>query len=85
MFWSQVGASGAGFRWSTKDASHDEEWRYSVAPIPAEKIEEMRVREEQAELDDADQDAGVAAGAEEEEDEIDEAIKKKRDFEKEVL
>lgn len=81
---SEVGASGAGFRWSTKDASHDEEWRYSVAPIPAEKIEEMRVREEQAELDDADQDAGVAAGAEEEEDEIDEAIKKKRDFEKEA-
>lgn len=82
---TEVGISGAGFRWCTKDAGHDEEWRYSVAPIPADKVEEMRLREEQADLDDADQDAGVAAGMEEEEeDEIDDTIKKKRHFEKEA-
>lgn len=80
---SEVGTSGAGFRWSMKDTSQEDEWRYSVAPIPAEKIEEMRLREDQADLDDADQDAGVTAGVEEEEEEVD-ALKKKRDFEKEA-
>ncbi|MCO5600458.1 hypothetical protein L7F22_054571 [Adiantum nelumboides] len=80
---AEVGASGAGFRWSMKDTSQEDEWRYSVAPIPAEKIEEMRFKEEQADLDDADQDAGVATGIEEEEEEVDN-VKKKRDFEKEA-
>ncbi|KAI5076070.1 hypothetical protein GOP47_0008135 [Adiantum capillus-veneris] len=80
---SEVGASGAGFRWLMKDASQEDEWRYSVAPIPAEKIIEMRLKEEQDDLDDADQDAGVSAGVEEEEEEVD-AVRKKRDFEKEA-
>lgn len=60
----QVGATGAGYRWSIKDGSHDEEWRYSVAPIPVEKIEEMMLREEQGDFDDAVQDVGVVAGME---------------------
>ena len=71
--------------WSTKDASHDEEWRYSVAPIPLAKIEEIRLEEEQEVLDDAEQDAGVSIGVEEEEeDEIEDAAKRNRYFEKEV-
>ncbi|KAH7373534.1 hypothetical protein KP509_17G061000 [Ceratopteris richardii] len=78
---SEVGPSGAGFKWFMRDESQEEEWRYSVAPIPAEKIEEMRLREEQAGVDDFDQDAGAVA--EEEEEELD-SVKKKRDFEREA-
>eukprot|EP00249_Psilotum_nudum_P016024 c25616_g1_i1 orf=549-2774(-) len=54
---SEVGVTGAGYRW--KDANQEEEWRHSVAPVPAEKIQEMVTKEEQDYLDDAVQDAVV--------------------------
>ena len=80
-----MGVSGAGYLWSTKNANQDEEWRYSVAPIPLAKIEKIRLEEEQEDLDDAEQDAGVSAGVEEEEDDdIEDAAKRNRYFEKEV-
>ncbi|KAF3454378.1 hypothetical protein FNV43_RR04825 [Rhamnella rubrinervis] len=37
---SQLGAGGAGYIWSICEGGHDEEWRHSVAPIPAEKLAE---------------------------------------------
>ncbi|XP_027114447.1 uncharacterized protein [Coffea arabica] len=38
---SEVGSGGVGFIWSTSEGSHEEEWRHSVAPIPAAKLLEI--------------------------------------------
>ncbi|XP_057961800.1 uncharacterized protein LOC131153477 [Malania oleifera] len=38
---SEVGAGGTGFIWSFCEGGNDEEWRHSVAPIPADKIAEV--------------------------------------------
>ncbi|KAF6144038.1 hypothetical protein GIB67_037711 [Kingdonia uniflora] len=38
---SEVGSSGAGYIWSVFDGGHEEEWRHSIAPIPAEKLIEL--------------------------------------------
>lgn len=37
----QLGTGGAGYVWSVCEGGHDEEWRHSVAPIPAEKLAEV--------------------------------------------
>ncbi|MQL83954.1 hypothetical protein Taro_016460 [Colocasia esculenta] len=39
-FTSEDGASGHAFMWSASEGGNDEEWRHSVAPIPAEKLKE---------------------------------------------
>ncbi|KAL2622317.1 hypothetical protein R1flu_002522 [Riccia fluitans] len=49
----EVGVGGAGCKWST---GQDDEWRHSVAPIPAERVREIVAREEEAELEDAARD-----------------------------
>lgn len=36
----QLGPGGVGYIWLFSEGSHDEEWRHSVAPIPAEKLAE---------------------------------------------
>lgn len=36
----QLGTGGAGYVWSICEGGHDEEWRHSVAPIPADKLSE---------------------------------------------
>lgn len=38
---SEVGSGGVGFIWSVPEGSLEEEWRYSVAPIPPEKLAEI--------------------------------------------
>lgn len=38
---SEVGNGGVGFIWSVSEGSHEEEWRHSVAPIPAAKLLEI--------------------------------------------
>lgn len=83
----EVGETGAGYRWSNRDGSQEEDWRHSVAPIPADKIRELVSAEEEGEIEEADNDFGAAArdsiagtgveGDEETEDDED-------DFEKEV-
>ncbi|KAL1828028.1 hypothetical protein ACET3Z_006440 [Daucus carota] len=35
---SEVGTNGVGFIWSLNEAALEEEWRHSVAPIPADKL-----------------------------------------------
>ncbi|KAM1222960.1 hypothetical protein ACFX2J_010419 [Malus domestica] len=35
---SELGTGGAGYVWSICEGGHDEEWRHSVAPIPADKL-----------------------------------------------
>ncbi|XP_060670591.1 uncharacterized protein LOC107419573 isoform X3 [Ziziphus jujuba] len=37
---SQLGSGGAGYIWSICEGAYDEEWRHSVAPIPADKLAE---------------------------------------------
>lgn len=39
-FVDQLGAGGVGYIWSFNEGGHEEEWRHSVAPIPAEKLAE---------------------------------------------
>ena len=36
----QLGAGGIGHIWSICEGGYDEEWRHSVAPIPADKLAE---------------------------------------------
>ncbi|VFQ70966.1 unnamed protein product [Cuscuta campestris] len=45
---SEVGDGGVGFIWSVSEGGHDEEWRHSIAPIPAERLAEIieRISEE---------------------------------------
>ncbi|KAH7669778.1 translation initiation factor eIF-2B subunit epsilon protein [Dioscorea alata] len=38
---NKVGISGVGYIWSVSEAEHDEEWRFSIAPIPKEKLEKF--------------------------------------------
>ncbi|XP_038970929.1 translation initiation factor eIF-2B subunit epsilon [Phoenix dactylifera] len=38
---SEVGISGVGYIWLTSEGGHEEEWRHSIAPIPAEKLMEF--------------------------------------------
>ncbi|XP_059652622.1 uncharacterized protein LOC132299815 [Cornus florida] len=38
---SEVGTGGAGYIWSLGEGVHEEEWRHSVAPIPADKLSEI--------------------------------------------
>ncbi|KAG0601733.1 hypothetical protein M758_11G136100 [Ceratodon purpureus] len=57
----EVGETGAGYRWSIRDGTQEEDWRHSVAPIPAEKIRELVAAEEEGETEEADNDIGAAA------------------------
>uniref|UniRef100_A0A6N2KTT1 Translation initiation factor eIF2B subunit epsilon n=1 Tax=Salix viminalis TaxID=40686 RepID=A0A6N2KTT1_SALVM len=38
---SQLGPGGVGHVWSICEGAHEEEWRHSVAPIPADKLAEV--------------------------------------------
>ncbi|XP_065852473.1 uncharacterized protein [Euphorbia lathyris] len=38
---SEVGTGGAGYIWSIPEGGHEDEWKHSVAPIPAEKLAEV--------------------------------------------
>ncbi|KAL8473248.1 hypothetical protein ACS0TY_030180 [Phlomoides rotata] len=38
---SEVGNGGVGFIWSVGEGGHGEEWRHSVAPIPADRLVEI--------------------------------------------
>lgn len=42
IFSFQVGVSGVGYIWSVCEGGLEEEWRHSVAPIPANKLLEFR-------------------------------------------
>ncbi|KAG0628658.1 hypothetical protein M758_1G043500 [Ceratodon purpureus] len=82
----EIGDTGAGYRWS-RDGGHEEDWRHSVAPVPAEKIRELIAAEEEGEIEEADNDIGAAAresaagtGVEDGE----ESGEEEDDFEKEV-
>jgi translation initiation factor eIF-2B subunit epsilon len=35
---NQLGTGGVGYVWSVCEGSHEEEWRHSIAPIPADKL-----------------------------------------------
>ncbi|PRQ24526.1 putative nucleotide-diphospho-sugar transferase [Rosa chinensis] len=49
---SELGIGGAGYVWSVCEGGHDEEWRHSVAPIPAEKLAEViQAAEDDLEVD----------------------------------
>lgn len=37
----QLGAGGVGYIWSICEGGYEEEWRHSVAPIPADKLAEI--------------------------------------------
>ncbi|KAI9084829.1 hypothetical protein K1719_033235 [Acacia pycnantha] len=48
---SVLGVGGAGYVWSKCDGGNEEEWRHSVAPIPADKIAEaMEILEDDLDL-----------------------------------
>ncbi|XP_037496090.1 translation initiation factor eIF-2B subunit epsilon isoform X2 [Jatropha curcas] len=48
---SELGPGGAGYVWSISEGVHEDEWRHSVAPIPAEKLAEaMQAVEDDWEL-----------------------------------
>ncbi|XP_034709636.1 translation initiation factor eIF-2B subunit epsilon [Vitis riparia] len=38
---SEVGSGGVGYIWSICEGGHEEEWRHSVAPTPADKLTEV--------------------------------------------
>ncbi|KAJ4715515.1 translation initiation factor eIF-2B subunit epsilon-like [Melia azedarach] len=38
---SELGTGGVGYIWATSEGGHEEEWRHSVAPIPADKLAEI--------------------------------------------
>ncbi|GLJ49661.1 hypothetical protein SUGI_1053580 [Cryptomeria japonica] len=42
---SQVGVSGAGCKWSVMEGKEEEEWRHSIAVIPAGKIQELVLKD----------------------------------------
>ncbi|XP_042515353.1 translation initiation factor eIF-2B subunit epsilon-like [Macadamia integrifolia] len=54
----EVGISGAGYIWSLCEGGHEEEWRHSIAPIPADKLSEL-AHATQDELDLAIQDGSI--------------------------
>ncbi|XP_011621032.1 translation initiation factor eIF-2B subunit epsilon isoform X1 [Amborella trichopoda] len=48
---SEVGVSGAGYLWLVGEGAHEEEWRQSVAPVPADKLKEfLRIHEDKKEV-----------------------------------
>ncbi|KAK9292183.1 hypothetical protein L1049_020143 [Liquidambar formosana] len=48
---SEVGTGGVGYIWSVCEGGHEEEWRHSVAPIPADKLAEvMQTTDDELEL-----------------------------------
>lgn len=56
-YYSQLGNGGMGYVWSICEGSVEEEWRHSVAPIPADKLEKaMQATDDELELT---QDANV--------------------------
>lgn len=55
---SEVGNGGVGFIWSISEAGHEEEWRHSVAPIPADRLVEM-IKSATDELEVSNQDGDV--------------------------
>ncbi|KAB1212650.1 putative translation initiation factor eIF-2B subunit epsilon [Morella rubra] len=47
----ELGTGGVGYVWSICEGSHEEEWRHSIAPIPADKLAEaMESTEEDLDL-----------------------------------
>jgi translation initiation factor eIF-2B subunit epsilon len=47
----QLGTGGVGYVWSVCEGSHEEEWRHSIAPIPADKLAEaMQTTDDDLEL-----------------------------------
>lgn len=51
VFIDQLGTGGVGYVWSICEGSHEEEWRHSIAPIPADKLAEaMESTEEDLDL-----------------------------------
>ncbi|KAI9186794.1 hypothetical protein LWI28_020940 [Acer negundo] len=38
---SELGSGGVGYIWSICEGGHEEEWRHSIAPIPADKLAEI--------------------------------------------
>ncbi|XP_040999622.1 translation initiation factor eIF-2B subunit epsilon isoform X2 [Juglans microcarpa x Juglans regia] len=47
----ELGTGGIGYVWSICEGSHEEEWRHSIAPIPADKLAEaMQTTEDDLEL-----------------------------------
>ncbi|KAF8017919.1 hypothetical protein BT93_H2973 [Corymbia citriodora subsp. variegata] len=60
---SELGYGGVGYIWSLCEGSHEEEWRHSVAPIPAEKLAEItQVIEDDLELVSQDSNAPASSG-----------------------
>lgn len=60
---NQLGYGGVGYIWSICEGSHEEEWRHSVAPIPAEKLAEItQVVEDDLELVSQDSNAPASSG-----------------------
>ncbi|XP_030466992.1 uncharacterized protein LOC115685973 isoform X1 [Syzygium oleosum] len=60
---SELGYGGVGYIWSICEGSHEEEWRHSVAPIPAEKLAEItQVVEDDLELVSQDSNAPASSG-----------------------
>ena len=54
----QLGTGGVGYVWSICEGIHEEEWRQSIAPIPADKLAEaMQSTDDDLEL--LTQDGGV--------------------------
>ncbi|XP_050225237.1 uncharacterized protein LOC126674774 [Mercurialis annua] len=48
---SELGRGGAGYIWSISEGGHEDDWRHSVAPIPADKLAEaMQAIEDDLEL-----------------------------------
>lgn len=60
---NQLGYGGVGYIWSICEGSHEEEWRHSVAPIPADKLAEItQVIEDDLELVSQDSNPPASSG-----------------------
>ncbi|KAL3838343.1 hypothetical protein ACJIZ3_022934 [Penstemon smallii] len=55
---SEVGDGGVGFIWSVSEGGHEDEWRHSVAPIPADKLVEI-IKSATEELELSNQDGNI--------------------------
>eukprot|EP01018_Ginkgo_biloba_P038992 Gb_36377 [translate_table: standard] len=87
---SEVGVTGAGYKWSIGECNQEEEWRHSIAFIPSEKIEELTLNEE-CNAEDDSVDVGTVqmpgetkAESESADDELEKPEKMASYFEKEV-